>query len=107
MQMSYILLQSGGGSGMVQMLFFAAMFLVFWLFLIRPQTKRQKEQRKFAEALEKGAEVVTASGILGKITKMEDNIVTIEVANKVYLRVTKSSISKEMTDAVYNTGDKK
>lgn len=89
------------------MLFFAAMFLIFWLFLIRPQTKRQKEQRKFAEELEKGSEVVTASGILGKITKIEDNIVTIEVGNKVYLRVTKSSISKEMTDAVYNSGDKK
>lgn len=106
MQMSYLLLQSSGG-GTVQLLFFAAMFLIFWLFLIRPQTKRQKEQRKFAEELEKGSEVVTASGILGKITKIEDNIVTIEVGNKVYLRVTKSSISKEMTDAVYNSGDKK
>jgi len=105
MQMSYLLLQSSGGT--VQLLFFAAMFLIFWLFLIRPQTKRQKEQRNFSDALEKGDEVVTASGILGKITKMEENIITIEVGNKVYLRVTKSSVSKEMTDAVYNSGDKK
>ena len=105
MEFSYLLLQAGSGGGTVQLLFFAAMFLIFWLFLIRPQTKRQKEQRNFAEALEKGDEVVTASGILGKITKMEENIVTIEVANKVYLRVTKSSISKEMTDAVYSSGD--
>jgi preprotein translocase subunit YajC len=106
MQISYLLLQSNGG-GTVQLLFFAAMFLIFWLFLIRPQTKRQKEQRKFAESLEKGNEVVTTSGILGKITKIEDDIVTIEVGAKVYLRVTKSSISKEMTDAVYSSGDKK
>lgn len=105
MQFSFLLLQSGGGTA--QLLFFAAMFLIFWLFLIRPQTKRQKEQRKFQDALEKGDEVVTTSGILGKITKMEDNIVTIEVGSKVYLRITKSSISKEMTDAVYNSGDKK
>ena len=106
--MSLILLQaSGGGGGMVQLLFFAAMFLIFWLFLIRPQSKKQKEQRNFSSSLEKGDEVVTASGILGKITKLEDEIVTLEVANKVYLRFTKSSINKEMTDAVYNSGDKK
>lgn len=106
MQISFLLLQSSGG-GAAQLIFFAAMFLIFWLFLIRPQTKRQKEQRKFAEALEKGDEVVTGSGILGKITKIEDDIVTIEVGSKVYLRVLKSTISKEMTDAVYSSGDKK
>lgn len=106
MQMSYLLLQASSG-GTIQLLFFAAMFLIFWLFLIRPQTKRQKEQRKFSESMDKGDEIVTGSGILGKITKIEENIVTIEVSNKVYLRVTKSSISKEMTDALYNSGDKK
>lgn len=106
MSIDVLLLQAGGSAGMMNLLFIGAMFLVFWLFLIRPQTKKQKEQKNFMEALEKGTEVVTASGILGKITKIEDDVVTLEVGNKVYIRVTKNAISKEMTDSVYTTDDK-
>jgi preprotein translocase subunit YajC len=97
-----MLLQAGGGNaGMVNLVFFGAMILIFWLFLIRPQAKKQREQRNFVEALEKGRDVVTASGMLGRINKIEDDIVTLEVAAKTYIRVTKSAISKELTDAVY------
>ena len=94
------MLQSGSG-GMLNLLFFGAMILIFWLFLIRPQTKKQKEQKRFMGALEKGDDVVTASGILGRINKIEGEIVTLEVGTKTYIRVTKNAISKEMTDAVY------
>lgn len=86
---------------MLNLVFFGAMILIFWLFIIRPQSKKQKEQTQFAESLEKGTDVVTASGILGKITKVEDHTVTLEVSPKVYLQVTKNAISKEMTDALY------
>ncbi len=96
-----ILLQSSAGGGAINFLFLGAMLLIFWLFLIRPQAKKQKQQRQFVEGLEKGDQVVTASGILGKITKIENNIITLEVASKVYLKVTKTAVSKEMTDAVY------
>ncbi len=91
---------------MVSFMFILAMFLVFWLFIIRPQNKRQKEQKTFMETLQKGAEIVTSSGILGRITKMEDNIITIEVGAKVYLRITRSSISKELTESIYGAGKK-
>ena len=85
---------------MVQLVFFGAMLLIFWLFLIRPQAKRQREQTDFMKNLAKGDQVVTASGIIGKINKIEDNTITLEVG-KVFLAMTRNSISKEMTDAFF------
>jgi preprotein translocase subunit YajC len=79
------------------------MFLVFWLLMIRPQAKRQKEQKLFLDSLDKNKDVVTSSGILGRITKIEESIVTLEVSPKVYLRVTKNAISKELTENVNAT----
>lgn len=105
--MNFILLQaSTEASPYSSYLFLGAMFLIFWLFFIRPQNKKQKEQKNFLAELDKGKEIVTTSGILGKITKIEDEIVTVEVASKVYLRITKGSVSKEMTEAVYAADNK-
>lgn len=100
MYLAVLLLQAGGG-GYFQLLFFGAMFLIIYLFMIRPQSKRQKEQKNFMDALEKGDDVVTSSGVLGKINKIEDDIVTLEVGTKTYIRITKNAISKELTDSVY------
>ena len=106
--MDTLLLQAGAdGAGMSQLLIIGAMFVVFYFFLIRPQSKRQKEQKNFMESLQKGAEVVTASGIIGKITKMEDEIITLEVGTKVYIRVTRNAISKEMTESVFSATETK
>ncbi len=71
--------------------------LVFYFFLIRPQSQKQKDQDSFSSSLQKGDEVVTHSGIVGKINKMEDSILTIETTEKTYIRVLRSAISKEMT----------
>ena len=75
------------------------MFVVIFFFFIRPQAKKQKEQVKFLEALDKGEEVVTASGLIGRINKIEGGIVTLTIGEKTFVRVTKGSISKEMTEA--------
>jgi preprotein translocase subunit YajC len=91
-----ILLQGAGGMSLI---FPLAMFAVFFFFIIRPQMKRQKEQQSFADSIEKAREVVTASGIFGKITKIDGQIVTLQIADKVSIRVTKASISKELTEA--------
>lgn len=107
MQTLIFLQAPGGNAGMIQMLFFAAIILVFWLFIIRPQAKRQKEQNAFANSLEKGMDVVTASGILGRINKIEGEIVTLEVGSKSYIRLTKSAISKDITEQVYGKDGKK
>jgi preprotein translocase subunit YajC len=104
---TFIFMQAGGNAGIIQMLFFGAIILVFWLFILRPQSKRQKEQTKFADSLEKGQEVVTASGILGKVNKIEGDIVTLEVGTKSYIRVTRSAVSKDMTEGLYGTEKKK
>lgn len=96
---SEILFLQAAGPGWVNMVFLVAMIAIFWLFMIRPQQKKQKEQTTFLDALEKGEEVVTASGIIGRINKIEDQIVTLEVGVKTYIRVTKNAISKEMTQA--------
>jgi preprotein translocase subunit YajC len=90
---------AGGGGAIMQLLPLLLIFVVFYFFMIRPQMKRQKEQQSFADSLEKGREIVTASGIIGKINKIEGNIVTLQIAQNVFIRVTKSSISKEMTEA--------
>lgn len=85
---------------MFNLLFFGLIILVFWLFIIRPQAKRQREQNNFLNALEKGQTIVTASGIIGKINKIEGDVVTLEVGTKNFIRVLKSAVSKEMTDAL-------
>ncbi len=98
---TFIFLQGGGGNaGMFNLLFFGLIILVFWLFIIRPQAKRQREQNNFLNALEKGQTIVTASGIIGKINKIEGDVVTLEVGTKNFIRVLKSAVSKEMTDAL-------
>ena len=97
--MTAIFLQAAGAQYM-NLLFFALIFVVFYFFLIRPQARKQKEQAKFVGNMQKGDEVVTGSGIIGRINKLEDDIVTLEVGSKIFIRVLKSSISKEMTESV-------
>ena len=93
-------LQSSGGSNMMNLILFGGILLVFYFFIIRPQAKKQKEQSKFALSLEKGKEVATASGIVGKINKVEDDFVYLQLDPKTFIKVFKSAISKEMTDAL-------
>ena len=95
--LSLILLQSnsGGGNPMLGMLFPILILVVFYFFLIRPQIKKQKEQQKFVDSLHEGMEVVTLSGIVGKITKVDGNVVRLMTDEKTFIRVLKSSISGE------------
>lgn len=107
--MEFLLLQASGapqGGGTAQLILFGAMLLVFWFFLIRPQAKRQREQSNFTKEISKGDEVVTASGIIGKVNKIEGNIITIEVGNKLFIPFTRNAVSKEMTDAFLAGDDK-
>ena len=80
------------------LIFPLAIMAVFYFFIIRPQQKKQKNQKLFSEGLKKGDEVVTNSGLVGKISKVEDNIVTIQVGQKTFLDFFRGSISKEMTE---------
>ncbi len=76
------------------------MVAVMYFFMLRPQIKKQKEQNKFGESLAKGNDVVTSSGIIGRINRIDGNIITLQVDPKTFIKVTKGSISKELTDAM-------
>ncbi len=71
-------------------------FALFYFLLIRPQSKRQKEHRELVSALEKGQEVVTGGGVLGKVTDVGETWVTVEVAEGVALKIQKSTITSLM-----------
>jgi preprotein translocase subunit YajC len=71
-----------------------AIFVVFYFLLIRPQQKKQKEARAMLESLEKGNEVVTAGGVLGRIVKLDEQYVTVEVAPNVQMIVQRGAISQ-------------
>ena len=70
--------------------------VLFYFFLIRPQSKRQKEHKKMVSDLQKGEEVLTSGGILGKITSINDDFVTLEIAKEVSLKIQKSAIQTIM-----------
>ncbi len=97
-----MLLLQAAGNPLIQYGPLVLIFLVFYFFILRPQTQKQRKQDTFLSDLEKGTDVVTSSGILGKITKIEDSIITLEVGNKSYIRVTKGAISRELTEEVFN-----
>ena len=112
------LLQAGSGSGggmfgggTTTLVFMGMIILVFWLFFIRPQTKKQKEQKKFIEDLQRGTKVVTIAGIHGTVNKVnEDGTINLEVSPGSYIKMEKASISMEMTAAINKpavTTDKK
>ena len=98
------LLQSGTGSpgfGGFQFIFLGLMIVVFWMFFIRPQAKRAKNQKKFIEDLNKGDKVVTIAGIHGTINKVnEDGTLNIEVSPGTYIKMEKSAISMDWTSAL-------
>lgn len=103
--LNFVLLQSpGGGGGMVQLVLMGGIILVFWLFMIRPQAKKAKDQKKFVDNMQKGDKVVTIAGIHGTINKInEDNTIQLEVSPGSYLKIEKSSISMEWSVALNKT----
>ncbi len=99
----YFFLQAGGGTQ--QFILIGAMILVFWLFLLRPQAKKAKEQQKFSTAIEKGTKVVTIAGIHGTVSKVNEDGTTLqlEVSPGMYVKIEKSTISMEWTNKLNNT----
>jgi preprotein translocase subunit YajC len=96
----FILLAGGGqsGGGSIQLLFLGLMILVFWLFMIRPQAKKAKQQKSFIDNLQKGDKVVTIAGIHGVVNKVnEDGTLSLEINPGSYIKIERSSISMDWT----------
>jgi preprotein translocase subunit YajC len=104
-QSSLLLAQlGGGGSATTTLLFMGLLFAIMYFVMIRPQQKQAKEHRALLSALKKGDDVVTQSGLLGKIYAVTDRIVTLEVANGVRVRVLKTSIQSRSSLAEEGAG---
>ena len=83
----------GGQSAITSLVPLVIMFGIFYFLLIRPQQKKAKEHKALLEALKKGDQVVTAGGMHGKISAVEDNVVIIEVANNVNIKFNKAHVA--------------
>ncbi len=94
----YLLQAQAPGFGGFQFIFLGLMILVFWLFFIRPQAKKAKQQKTFIDNLQKGDKVVTIAGIHGNINKVnEDGTISLEINPGSYIKIEKSAISLEWT----------
>ena len=77
---------------MTSLIFFGGMILIFYFILIRPQSKRAKEHREMVAGLAKGDEVVTNGGMMGKITEVGEQFVTLEIADNVQVKIQKQAV---------------
>ena len=95
----------GAGGGLGPLIFLPLMILVFWLFFIRPQAKKAKNQKSFIENLQRGDKVVTIAGIHGTINKVnEDGTINLEVSPGSYIKIEKSAISMDWTTQLNKAG---
>ncbi len=83
----------GGGDFFISLLPLILIFAVFYFLLIRPQQRKVKEHRALIQSLKRGDQVLTSGGILGKITRVEDTTVTVEIAKEVQVQVQRSTIA--------------
>jgi preprotein translocase subunit YajC len=81
-------------NAMLQFLPLVAIFVIFYFLLIRPQQRRLKEHRALIEAVKRGDTVVTSGGIIGKVTKVEDAELEVEISANVRVRVVKSTLTE-------------
>jgi len=83
----------GGGGGFQPLILMGAMFAIFYFLLIRPQQKKSKEHRQLLANLKKGDRVVTSGGIHGRITGMDESTLTVEIAEKVRVKVSRANVA--------------
>lgn len=98
MLLNSIMLQDVGSGGMMNILMIVALIAIFYFFMIRPQSKKQKEIRKFREALAVGDKVITAGGIHGKIKDIKDAVIVLEIAENVRIKIDKGSVYPSAAD---------
>ena len=90
----------GQGNPLPTFIFFGAIMLVMYFFMIRPQSKKAKDQKKFIEEIKKGDKVVTVGGIHGRVVKVNEDSFLVEVDSNTKLKIEKSVVSLDFTKAV-------
>lgn len=86
---------AGGSSSFILMM--VLMFVIMWFFMIRPQRKQQKAIEAFRNSLSAGQQVVTSGGVYGTVKEINDNIVVLEIAPSVKIKIDKSSVYADMS----------
>lgn len=92
MNLAFVYLQAQAGGDYSFLIMMVAIFAIMYFFMIRPQNKKQKEIQNFRNNLSVGQEVITAGGIYGKVKEIEDNVIVLEIASGVKIRIDKNSI---------------
>ena len=95
---------AGGFAGFIPLIL---MFVIFYFLLIRPQQKRTKEHRTMVANLKKGDKIITSGGLHGRITGMDDATLTVEIADKVRVKVARANVSGLSQPAAQSQPDKK
>ena len=93
----------GGDAGLIGFLPIVLMFVLLYFLMIRPQMKRAKEQKSMIEALQKGDEVVAAGGLIGRITKLNDQYATIEIAPNIEVTVQRAAVQVPLPKGTLKT----
>ncbi len=93
---------ASSGGGIEFMIMIGVFFAIMYFMIIRPQSKRAKEHRALIDSLNKGSEVVTNGGLLGKVTDLSDNFVTMKISANVEVQVQRQSISAVMPKGTMN-----
>jgi preprotein translocase subunit YajC len=94
---------AGGAEGLMSFLPIILLFVILYFLMIRPQMKRAKEQKTMIEALQKGDEVVTAGGLVGRITKLGDQYVTLEIAPNTEIVLQRSAVQVPLPKGTLKT----
>ncbi len=94
-----------GGLGMIDLMLLAGFVLIFYFLLWRPQSKRRKEHQALMGSLSKGDEVITAGGLVGQITKVEEDFIKLQIAPNMEIRVQKSAVGSTLPKGTLKTLD--
>ena len=94
----FLMPQGQNQSPIPSFVFLLLIIVVFYFFMIRPQMKRQKELKTYRDSLQKGDKVITTGGLYGRVTDVKDNTVTVEIADKVLVKIDKSAVLKDTSD---------
>jgi len=95
--------QAGGDAGgsLFSLLPLVVIFILFYFLLIRPQQKRAKQHKEMVTALKKGEEIVTNGGLLGKVTDVDDNFITLEISSGLNVKVQRQPVAQVMLKGTY------
>ena len=93
------------GGGMMNILLIVALIAIFYFFMFRPQNKKQKEIKKFRDAMQKGDKVTTAGGIHGKIKEIKKDVIVLQIDDNVKITIDKAMVYPSANDAVESGAD--